>query len=532
MSVEFRQRTPSEYAKILWRRKWLIILPTIAIALAVAWAVRRLPDVYESTTLLTVRPAIISPSVVPQLSESDLTMRINNIGQAVVSRSSLQPLIEKHDLYAAERRRGEPMEALVERMRSEHIQVRLNTSRNDVINGFNISYRAPDPRKARDVTADLASKYVNTQLEAASRESGQTIDFFEDKLRVAKEELDAIEKRRLDFMLQNATTMPATASSALGQLDGLRGRETTLITELGRLRDQRAMLERQKGDVENQRRKEIENVIDTIGDVKSSSGYAALASRKAELEAGKQNLLLTYKPKHPDVIAFQTQIDSVQRRMDEMVVENKAKVAERRKQIEGMPDSRSKSIEYQLELINGEMQRQQAELAQSESQISGIAGRLDGVPVTDVGLQMIDREFQTKKATHDELFAQLQKAKLRGDVATTAQGESLVVLDSANLPSRPVAPNRLLLMALGLAAGLGFGFALAALFEVPRLLTIQTKEDAEHYTNLPVLVSLPEMLTPREERRLKMRRMTFAVAGVVAAIVSVPVLAIILRYTR
>ena len=32
MSIEFRQQTPGEYAKIAWKRKWLIILPAIAIA--------------------------------------------------------------------------------------------------------------------------------------------------------------------------------------------------------------------------------------------------------------------------------------------------------------------------------------------------------------------------------------------------------------------------------------------------------------------------------------------------------------------
>ena len=55
MSAEFRQRKPSEYLKILQRRKWLVILPTIAI-IAVAYVVYRLPDVYESSTLIVVSP--------------------------------------------------------------------------------------------------------------------------------------------------------------------------------------------------------------------------------------------------------------------------------------------------------------------------------------------------------------------------------------------------------------------------------------------------------------------------------------------
>jgi uncharacterized protein involved in exopolysaccharide biosynthesis len=62
MSVEFRQRTPSEYLKILLRRKWLIILPLIAVTTAVTWVVYRLPDVYESVTLIVVKPSTLPNS--------------------------------------------------------------------------------------------------------------------------------------------------------------------------------------------------------------------------------------------------------------------------------------------------------------------------------------------------------------------------------------------------------------------------------------------------------------------------------------
>jgi hypothetical protein len=70
---------------------------------------------------------------------------------------------------------------------------------------------------------------------------------------------------------------------------------------------------------------------------------------------------------------------------------------------------------------------------------------------------------------------------------------------------------------------------LAAAFEVPRLLTIQTSEDAEHYTGLPVLVSVPELLTPQEARRIPVRRALALAAGIAATMVSIPVLAYLLR---
>ena len=129
MSAEFRQRTPGEYLQLAWKRRWLIILPAVAIFTAVAWVVWRLPNVYESTTLLIVKPPTISPNIVPTLSDYDLGLRINNISQRVQSRSVLEPLILKYDLYQAERRNGEPMELTVERMRKEF------EARRDLVHG-------------------------------------------------------------------------------------------------------------------------------------------------------------------------------------------------------------------------------------------------------------------------------------------------------------------------------------------------------------------------------------------------------------
>src|SRR5215204_2569993 len=129
MSVEFRQRKPSEYLKILRRRKWFIILPTIAITAAVAWVVYKLPDVYESSTLIVVKPSTLPTSVVPTGTD-DLTRQLTSITQVVTSRSSLEPLVQKYDLYKAERMRGEAMEGVIDMMRAD-IKVTPNTSRND-----------------------------------------------------------------------------------------------------------------------------------------------------------------------------------------------------------------------------------------------------------------------------------------------------------------------------------------------------------------------------------------------------------------
>ena len=532
MSAEFRQRTPAEYARIMWKRKWLILLPTVAIAFAIAIVVWKLPDIYESKTVLTVRASSINTNVVPRLSDDDLTIRINNIQQEVFSRSSLQPIIEKYDLYADERRHGEPMDMLVERMRTRDINVRLSTSRNDITNGFDLTFRGADPRTTQAVTAELASKYTRAQTKAAGEDARQTKEFFENKLKQAKEELDAIDQQRLQFMMQNKEHLPSTSQALVGQLAGLREEQKSLISAIGVLRERRSLLNTQQSDLEQQRGQEIETYIDQLQDPKSTPAYAQLVSRREQLKSEKEQLLSEYRAKHPDVIAKQSQIDNVQHEINELIDDWKQKVEERRRKLDTQVDPRYNTIKYELQATNSQITAMEKRLVVTEGQIADMGQRLASMPGTEVGLEALNRDYQSKKAIYDDLVAQNQKADIITSVQANAQGESIAVIDVANMPEQPIAPKRLLWMTLGLFIGLGTGLACAALFEVPRLLTIQTTEDAEHYTGLPVLVSLPLLRTPSEERRLRLRRNALAFAGVVVTVASIPALALLLKMTR
>jgi uncharacterized protein involved in exopolysaccharide biosynthesis len=529
MSVDFRQRTPGELAAMVWRRKWLIALPTLAVAAAVAAVVWRLPNIYESTTLLTVRPASISTSAVPQLSESDLSIRINNISQEVTSRSTLEPMIIRYDLYAAERRRGASMDELVERMRTRDIRFSLNTSRNDITNGFFLTFRGQEPSATQHVTEALASKFVSTQTTAAGNDARNTKEFFTERLNQAKERLDEIDNRRLAFMQAHIPNLPSGMPSLVGQLAGLREEQKARINEVGRLNDQIASNNKYIADLSKSNEQGVEEFIAQMQDPKSTAAYAELVKRQAELKSEREQLGLVYKPAAVEMRANQKQIDELQRQMDEMVAEHKQKVAEQRERLVKRIDPRLSSYQGENTRLQGELKRQQALLSQNEAQIVSIEQRLNGVPTSEVGLEAINREYLSAKSVYDETVKQQNEADTIAEVAGRAQGESIAVIDPASLPEQPVAPKRPVLMLLGIFVGLACGIALAAALELPRLLTVQTAEDAQHYTGLPVLVTLPLLMTAREERRMKLRRYALAAAAVIATLVSAPALAFVLN---
>jgi len=531
MSVEFRQRTPGEYVKIAWKRKWLIILPAIAIATAVSWVVIKLPDLYESSTLIVVKPSTLPNSVVPTITEDSLTRQINSIAQVVTSRSSLEPLIEKYDLYKAERQRGEPMEVLIDYMRTS-IKVEVNTSRNDITNGFNITYRGRNAKTTQAVTSELASKYIDVQTQNTINSTSSAKQFIDQQVSQTKEELDNVDRQRLDFMQKNVGNLPSEAASLVGQLSGLREQQKAYISEVGRLQDRRSALTSQLALVKKTSDQLKEDIAENTTDPKTTLAWAQLVSRKADLESQLTRMLTELRPKHPDVLAKQAEVDSVKEAMDQMIAEWKQRIKEKQDKLRERPDLTVGSLENELQLVDGEIKRQQSMLGDIDRQIGAVMDRINNVPGAEVTLGALDRDYQTKKAQYDALLTQAQKIGLSADATSQQQGEGIQVVDPANLPARPVAPKRLVLIGAGIAVGLGFGLLLAGLFEVPRLLTIQTSEDAAHYTVLPVRLTVPELLTDAEAQRIPRRRRLLLATAVVAMLLAIPALALILKLTQ
>ena len=530
MSVEFRQRTPGEYMKILRRRKWLLILPVIAVASAVSYVVYRLPDVYQSSTLIVVKPSTLPQTMVTN-NEDALTRQLSSITQVVTSRSSLEPLVDKYQLYSVERRRGEATEQVIDRVLRD-IKVTVNTTRNDITNGFDISFRYRDPAITQAVTAELASKYISQQQAEQVSAAKAALQFIDNQVAQTKQELDTIDGKRLQFMQENLGSLPSSTGSLLGQLTGLRNQQQTLISEIGRLQDRRSALSGQITLMKKQTEQLIDQAAEDRTDPKQTLAWAELVKRKADLEAELQRMLTELKPKHPDVIAKQAQIDSVNESMEKTMSEWKERTAAQQKRLKERPDLQVSAAESEIKSIDGEIAREQKMLGDTERQINDITSRINSVPGAEVALSALDREYETKKSAYDKLLVEQQKIGLNADAAQQQQSQGIEVIDPANRPTQPVAPKRFLLAGFGVVAGLALGFLLVALFEVPLLLTIQSTEDARHYTGLPVLIAVPELMTPQEARALPRRRRLLLAAGMVATIVSIPLLALALRLTH
>lgn len=545
MSIEFRQRTAGEFIKMLKRRKWFIFLPVITMTAAIGYVVYKLPSVYESKTLLTVKPPQISEKVVQSLSNEDLSQRLQTINQEVLSRSSLEPMITKYNLFELERNAGTDMALIVDKMR-KNIVVEVERSDNEQLAAFRISYRDRKPDATRNVAAELAGKYVNAQVLQSTQSAETTRDFLQKELDTAKADLNLIEQERLKIMMQNVETLPESSQGLIAQLEGLRKREETitkeketLSAEKGRLNDQIGSNNRQMRLIEDYGEKETQDAAKQASQIEDTPAYAQLVNKRAELKAQLDKLLKVFKEKHPDV---QSKKDEIARIDEE--IENLRKNTDKRVQVASQSSSRkaelqkknleleNQRIQNQITQIDAQVQYKDQELQQNAGQISVLEGKINQIPNVKVALEGINSQYTSAKQKYDDLSKKINDASLQVNRESNAQGETIRVQDPANLPESPVAPKRAMLTALGAGIGLAIGLFLAAVFELPRVFKIQNIEDAKHYTGLPVLASVPPLLSHDEKVWLRRSHWLRVMAGVIAAVGAIPVIAGILQATK
>lgn len=545
MNVEFRQRTAGELVGMLKRQKWMIILPIITFTAAIGYVVYKLPAIYESTSLLTVKAPTVSVNLVQSLTNEDLSQRLQTINQEVLSRSSLEPMVQKYDLYKAERQQGMPMELIIEKM-YKAIKVDLEDSGSEKVAAFRIRYSDRDPQATRNVTAELASKYVNAQVQTQTEIANSTKELFEKQLEEKKTAMDELERQRLDIMTQNVATLPESEQGLVAQLGGLRDREANIMKEKESLMNQRGRLSdaigannRQMALIEDFGQKETQDTARNAADPENSVAYGELIKRRADLNAQLDNLLKVYKEKHPSVVAKQSEIARVNEEFEGL-----RKNAERR--VTNVTASSGRKAELQKKTLELENQRIQAEIGQIEKQlaskdgeirqnaaeVAALEARINAVPGVKVALEGITGQFQSAKDTYNEILKKKNEAETVVGVETNAQGETIRVQDPANVPQSPVAPKRFVLTLIGAGIGLLIGLIMAAFSEIPRFFKIQSIEDAKHYTGLPVLASVPPLLSVAEKQWIKRSGWLKLAAGVVAAIGIIPVVILILQATR
>ncbi len=499
-------RSLADYWEIALRRRWTILLPFFLCWLA-AWSVSWLiPSVYKSEAVILVEQQKVPEQyVVPNVTAS-LQDSLQSMTEQILSRTRLQSTISRFHLYQARQGLNKLMPSgdPVDQMRKDiKIELVNAAERPGQLTGFKIAYSANSPQLAQQINSELTSLFIEENLKTQQQLSEGTTAFLQSQLEEARKELETQEAKVRAYKAEHFGDLPSQAEANVQILSGLQTQLQNTQHALDGANQQKLYLESLQQQY--QTAQAAQDGIDTTDP--SETPIKALAKELVKLRHQLEDARSKLTDEHPDVIALKDKIAKTEKLKKDMEAET-ASHPETPKTVDpsaaaevqhGSPTPMMMQTQSQLKAIKLEIENDQQHVRELESQISSYRTRLNMTPQTEQQLADVSRGYEESKTNYNSLLQKQNQSELATSLQQRQQGQQFRIIDPPSLPSRPAAPNHLMVSLGGLAAGALLGLGLAAFLEMSNVL-VRREEDLEGIVPTRVLVGIPHLSVPGEDR--------------------------------
>lgn len=496
MSDETRKHHGLELAWAVWnRRKWLAILVFAGSFSAAVSLITFLPSLYRSTTTVLVERQLVPETFVRSTVTSELETRLHTISQESLSRSRLEGLIARFGLYSDLRESVSP-EEIIERMRRD-IQLEPKgvqpRGRGGATIAFSLSYLGSDPQTVALVTNTLASFFIEENLKVRERQATGTTEFLKVQLQEVKQRLDGQERRVSEFKRRFIGELPQQIQANLATLEGLNAQVRLNSDNQTRALERRGALVKQLAEA---------------GSFGPEGGPDAIAARIAQLKQELMQLRTRFSDRYPDVIRVRAEIAALERQVAE------AKPEKEHDENELASGSRPHVLQLKQALSQAEAEIKVLKTDERRllDAIATYQRRVENTPRREQELQELSRDYETTSQLYRSLLTRYEEAQLAESMEQRQKGEQFRVLDPAIATQQPAAPNRVRLLLIGLMLSLGLAAGTVVMAEQLDT-SFHTVDDLRAFSKVPVLVSIPRIVTAADVRR---RRWQFGLVTVSA----------------
>lgn len=485
-----RQMTLDDYGSIVRRRLWLIAIPAV-LGPIVGYAITLfLTARYTSTSLILIEQPTVPENIV-QSPTGNLFTRLATMQEQILSRTRLQPLIERYDLYRDVRKRS--MEDAVEQMREatkiQPVQFASEAagdgSGKRPVPGFSISFTAQSARLAQQVCAELTNMFMDENLKQQEARTQNTTDFLSGQLADAKRQLDDQEAKLAEFKRRNLGSLPDEQQANLQIL-------TNLHTQLAGATESLNRAEQDKAYTQSLLQQQLDawhasisvNSPETLQDQlrKEQESLALLQSR--------------YTDDYPDVVKLKRDIADLQKKIASQPAAHKKQATT----TAALEPPQIQQLRAQLRQDEEMTRTQTHEQARLQRQINAYQGHIQMSPLVEQQYKELTLGHDTALKFYDDLLANRNQSQMSADLQSRQQGETFRLLDSASSPQKPSFPVWWQFVLAGFGGGVVLGLCLAFLLEY-RDKALRDERDIEFYLDLPTLALVPGIDEPNGGKR-------------------------------
>lgn len=555
-------RTFADYLDALKRRGKVSGLIALGLLLVGTLVVFLLPNTYQSTAVVLIEDPEIPPGLVPTTVTSAAARQIQQINQRVMTRTNLAQIIEKFDLYTAERQYL-PTLLLVDQVQQDmkidviDVQTADDRGRQSTSTiAFQIGFSHQSPAKAQQVANELVSLYLSENVRSRTEQTQQTSQFLRAEAERLDQEVRAIESRiakvkeesegslpefvalnmqlmqrtegellELERQLQQveqsrilvdaqlsqvrpmAPMMLADGSPVMSPADQLRSLQTQLVVLEGRYSADHPSVTRMKRDISA-----LQTQLGLGPEVNLGETNAALTQARGDLARARE----TYSDTHPEVLRLTREVNSLEARMAETRQANRTG---------GLDPDNPAYIQLQA-------QREQlaSEAASLRTKREELRGRLVQYESRMVRSSDVERELSAllrqQATTNADYLATREKlfsAELGQAMESQSKGERFVLVEPPDRPILPASPNRPVLMALLVVLALGTALGWPQVAESLDK-SINGARALERIQGMPPIAEIPVIETAADHSHAV--RVKVLALGIVPAVIVIAAVAV------
>jgi polysaccharide chain length determinant protein (PEP-CTERM system associated) len=497
--IEEEGMSLGDFRAIFHRRKTSLFTTMLAVILLAAVVALALPPVYRSSAIVLVEAQEIPADFVMTTVTSYVEQRVQAITQRIMSTSRLLEVINSIGLYADIRDKA-TTEALVEKLH-EKISIKPisvetvdpRTGRPSVATGaVEFSFEGGRPGQVQRVTDTIVNNFLQANLQERQRQTAEATTFLQEEMARVKVQLDAAEKRLAAFKEKHINALPEMLQVNQQAITNIESQITRSKDQLRSLREREGYLQTQLASIP-----EMEDTTQT---------------RLQQLEVELVNLKTKFTDEYPDVRKMKQEIEDLKRQRAQV---------QSGKRDGGQPDNTAYiTLAAQLASTRAEIGSFHRQITEMEIRVAEFHKRLEETPQVEETYNALLTERNNTHAKYTDLMRKVMEASVAHGLEKEQKGERFTLIEPARFPERPVRPNRIAILVIGIVLGIGSGIGVAALREFTDT-SIHGPDDLVNAGILPVLATIPAIKSKRDCRIAAMRRWGLSLGVAVSVIVAV-----------
>ena len=519
---------PLEFLDILQRRKWMILFSFLLIFFGAMVYCVLVPDVYKSSTKILIIPPTVAEGMVRSSQDTSTRDRLEIIQLDFLSRSRLMEVINEIGYSRLGFVKGGSEEGMVGKMRSGiDVQFERNEFRN--INTLSLSFENENPQVAMDVASRLASFFIGENIRNREAVTQGTASFLASQVEETRKKLEMQEEKLKRYKLQFGGELPQQEQANQNRLQRLQDQIKSNRDAVARLEDRKIFVQAQISEMESKIRQVEQNPWEATSTSSPSATPNKLLNELAMRRKKLEEMNAKYTPLHPSVVQARWEVEQLEAKIAKLRqaaknappqsagVANDPSSSEDTTDITGTSweKGEARRLREQIGGMNLEIAALKRESLNTGRTIDDIQRKVERLPQREQEMMSLTRDYNNIKRVYDELLEKNLKAKMSETIEQKQKGERFQLLEPANLPVKPIKPNRMRVLGIALIASLLIGAGGSIGFEMLDP-TLRSSKDFKSFFDIPILACLPVIQDDRLKRRIAVRR-----AAIVGGLVSI-----------